>query len=52
MAEKNELKPLEVVAKELLFGKWGETATEIRENLEKAGYNYADVIRWVNYYRR
>lgn len=52
MAKKEELKPLEVVAKELLFGKWGETATEIRKNLEKAGYNYNDVIRWVNYCRK
>ncbi len=52
MESSKELKPLDVVAKELLFGKWGETATEIRENLEKAGYNYADVIRWVNYCRK
>lgn len=52
MENSNELKPLEVVAKELLFGKWGETATEIRKNLEAAGYNYADVIRWVNYCRK
>lgn len=35
------------VAKEVLAGKWGETSTEIRKNLEKAGYNYADVYRCV-----
>lgn len=46
-----EKKPLEVVAKEVIAGKWGKGA-EIRKNLEKAGYNYADVIRWVNYCRR
>lgn len=52
MAETKELKPLEVVAKEVIAGKWGKTATETRKNLEEAGYNYKDVIRWVNYYRR
>ena len=52
MADKQELKPFEVVAKEVIAGKWGKTATETRKNLEKAGYNYKDVIRWVNYYRR
>lgn len=46
-----ELKPLDVIAKEVIQGKWGEGA-EIRRNLEKAGYNYTDVIRWVNYYKR
>lgn len=35
------------IAKEALAGKWGETATEIRKNLEKAGYTYADVYRCV-----
>ena len=35
------------VAKEALAGKWGETATEIRNNLENAGYNYADVYRCI-----
>lgn len=49
---KLELKPLDVVAKEVIQGKWGKTATETRKNLEKAGYNYADVIRWVNAYQR
>ena len=35
------------VAKEALAGKWGETSTEIRKNLEKEGYNYADVYRCI-----
>lgn len=35
------------VAKEVIAGKWGETSTEIRKSLEKAGYNYADVYRCV-----
>ena len=52
MADTKELKSLDVVAKEVINGKWGETATEIRRNLEKVGYNYNDVIRWVNYYKR
>ena len=52
MANTKELKPLDVVAKEVIAGKWGKTATETRRNLEKAGYKYADVIRWVNAYRR
>ena len=52
MADTKELKPLDVVAKEVINGKWGETAAEIRKNLENAGYNYADVIRWVNCYQR
>lgn len=52
MADSKELKPLEVVAKEVLQGEWGKTATEIRKSLEEAGYNYADVIRWVNYCRK
>lgn len=47
-----EKKPLDVVAKEVIKGTWGETATEIRKNLEKAGYNYNDVIRWVRYYQK
>lgn len=51
MADSKELKPLDVVAKEVIAGKWGKGA-EIRKNLEKAGYNYNDVIRWVGYYRR
>ena len=51
MADTKELKPLVVVAKEVIAGKWGEGA-EIRKNLEKAGYNYADVFRWVGYCRR
>ena len=40
-------KPNVDVAKEVLAGKWGETATEIRKNLESAGYNYADVYRCI-----
>lgn len=35
------------VAKEVLAGKWGETSTEIRKSLEKAGYTYVDVYRCV-----
>ena len=35
------------VAKEVLAGKWGETSTEIRKNLENAGYTYADVYRCI-----
>ena len=35
------------VAKEVLAGKWGETSTEVRKNLEKAGYVYADVYRCI-----
>ena len=50
--ERAKLKPLDVVAKEVINGKWGETSTETRNNLEKAGYNYNDVIIWVNYYRK
>ena len=34
------------VAKEVLAGKWGE-GSAIRKNLEKAGYNYADVYRCI-----
>lgn len=34
------------IAKEVLAGKWGE-GMAIRKNLEKAGYNYADVYRCV-----
>ena len=47
-----ELKPLDVVAKEVIKGEWGKTAGETRKNLENAGYNYNDVIRWVNYYKK
>lgn len=35
------------IAKEVIAGKWGETSTEIRKSLEKAGYNYADVYRCI-----
>lgn len=40
-------KPNVEVAKEVIAGKWGETATAIRKNLENAGYNYPDVYRCV-----
>lgn len=44
---KNELKPLEVVAREVLDGKWGNGAAR-RANLMAAGYNYAMVQAEVN----
>jgi hypothetical protein len=47
MADTNELKPYSTIAKEFLNGEWG-TGKEARERLEKAGYNYAEVYRWVN----
>ena len=51
MAESKELKPLDVIAKEVIAGKWGK-GSECRERLEKAGYNYNDVFRWVGYLKR
>lgn len=44
-------KSLDVIAKEVIAGKWGNGA-ERREKLEAAGYNYADVQEWVNAYLR
>ena len=51
VAESKELKPLDVIAKEVIAGKWGK-GSECRERLEKAGYNYNDVFRWVGYLKR
>lgn len=51
MADTKELKPYSVIAKEFLNGEWG-TGKEAREKLEKAGYNYAEVFRWVNLLRK
>lgn len=44
---KEELKPLDVVAREVLDGKWGNGAAR-RANLMAAGYNYAMVQAEVN----
>lgn len=44
-------KSVEAIAKEVLDGKWGNGA-ERRKKLEAAGYNYAEVQKWVNYYLR
>lgn len=44
-------KSLDVVAKEVIAGKWGNGA-ERRKKLEAAGYNYEEVQRWVNAYLR
>lgn len=43
----NDLKPLDVVAREVLEGKWG-NGVERRANLMAAGYNYAMVQAEVN----
>ena len=42
-----ELKPNQVIAQEILDGKWG-NGTERRERLTKAGYNYEKVQSIVN----
>lgn len=42
-------KSAEEIAKEVLEGKWGNGA-ERRKKLEAAGYNYAEVQKWVNLY--
>ena len=42
-----ELKPLDIVAKEVIDGKWGNGAAR-RANLMAAGYNYAMVQAEVN----
>ena len=44
-------KSLDVIAKEVIAGKWGNGA-ERRKKLEAAGYNYAEVQKWVNAYLR
>ena len=41
-------KSAEEIAKEVLAGKWG-NGGERRKKLEEAGYNYAEVQKWVNY---
>ena len=41
-------KSAEVIAKEVVAGKWGNGA-ERRKKLEEAGYNYTEVQKWVNY---
>ena len=45
--QETAMKPNVEIAKEVLAGKWGETATAIRKNLENAGYTYADVYRCI-----
>ena len=45
--DKQELKPLDVVAQEVIDGKWGNGAAR-RTNLQAAGYNYAMVQAEVN----
>lgn len=40
-------KPAEEIAKEVVAGKWG-NGSERRKRLEEAGYNYAEVQKWVN----
>lgn len=44
-------KPLDVIAKEVIEGKWG-NGSERRKKLEAAGYNYTEVQSMVNAYLR
>ena len=44
-------KSLDVIAKEVIAGKWGNGA-ERRKKLEAAGYNYEEVQKWINAYLR
>lgn len=41
-------KSVEEIAKEVVAGKWG-NGSERKKKLEAAGYNYAEVQKWVNY---
>ena len=51
MADTKELKPYSTIAKEVINGEWGK-GKECRERLEEAGYNYAEVYKWVNFLKK
>ena len=44
---KNDLKPIDAIANEVIYGKWG-NGFERKTKLEKAGYNYDEVQTLVN----